>query len=735
MKRYSFRIIVAGTKDDILKLFSERQAYGMQILKLVNDQANSIPQNMKFLAAWCFLEPSTEIPDVRRIIEQIIYEGIKINKTSPKNKTITLELSGQERTFSEPSELIAFLDSQVRTSVKEVSVNTDLEPIIQSPDGKIKIFRVSGEYAPLIAKKLGGDTTWCITKPSTGMYYHYRNNGSTFYFVFDENMKGTPLEKVAVDLKTLAKSRTVELTDLENKTGQNLTSDIPGQKGKDWNAYSSYLKQSGVDLNEQDENGQTKLRPEPQTPVEREEQKLLGERVLSLEEFKNLFTNENILRNFPSKYLARGHQLTEEQFDWLFDNQNKVNTSIIFQYMESQNLSYGQIEKIKKIPKFINRFKAIQVNILEVTGQMELWVKYLFTPEELKAVDLSKNNEGIFFFPPKYLEPDFIEREFEKDPEKFIESIGHRFDMITPKIKDIILEKKGIFFFPPHFTTPELKELEFEKDPDRFIEMIKRLYGDRYVTPKIKDKIYDISIERGENLLYMPYQLFFPKATLVELAQYIAKFPDTNYISLQLPKGVLYYPKFLKLLSSLGYNGWTKMFSSSGMTKEYKLSILVSLIKKDITLLSFIPKEDIPDSHGFGTSVEEYLAKFAPDILKQIISNSEYAQKFDRLKLLWFSKFLTKKNMDEWDKHQQSATERSLEEAYETVSKFEMGELPENTAVNPQENPEETSETQNPMVGLMKKLDDSGMYGVADKVQNLLKRTVDKTKESLDKLS
>ena len=39
------------------------------------------------------------------------------------------------------------------------------------------------------------------------------------------------------------------------------------------------------------------------------------------------------------------------------------------------------------------------------------------------------------------------------------------------------------------------------------------------------------------------------------------------------------------------------------------------------------------------------------------------------------------------------------------------------------------------MVGLMKKLDDSGMYGAADKVQNLWKRTVDKTKESLDKLS
>jgi hypothetical protein len=57
---------------------------------------------------------------------------------------------------------------------------------------------------------------------------------------------------------------------------------------------------------------------------------------------------------------------------------------------------------------------------------------------------------------------------------------------------------------------------------------------------------------------------------------------------------------------------------------------------------------------------------------------------------------------------------------------IEVGELPENTPENNQSNPR---------VGFMKKLDNSGMYGVADKVQNLWKRTVDKTKESLDKLS
>ena len=59
-----------------------------------------------------------------------------------------------------------------------------------------------------------------------------------------------------------------------------------------------------------------------------------------------------------------------------------------------------------------------------------------------------------------------------------------------------------------------------------------------------------------------------------------------------------------------------------------------------------------------------------------------------------------------------------------------MGELPQN---DPQETLQKTPS--NPMVGFMKKLDDSGMYGVADKVQDAWKRSVDKTKESLNKLS
>ena len=302
MKRYSFRVIVASLKEDVQKLFPEHQAYGIQILRLLNDTSNGIPQNMKLLAAWCFLDPSTSVPVVRHVIEHIIYEKITY-KISPKRKTATLGLSEGERTFSKPSELIAFLDAQIRTSVAEVSIETDIEPLIQSEDGRIKIYKVFGENAPQIAKKLAGDTTWCITKPNSGMYYFYRNQtGSTFYFVFDENMKGTPLEKVAVDLNTSKKGEIVRLTDLNNRTGENLTADVPGSEGTDWKAYSSYLTQSGIDLNEQEENGQNKLRREPLTQVEIEEQTLLGEPLSTLEDFKKLFTNENIRRNFPSKY-------------------------------------------------------------------------------------------------------------------------------------------------------------------------------------------------------------------------------------------------------------------------------------------------------------------------------------------------------------------------------------------------------------------------------------------------
>jgi hypothetical protein len=685
MKRYSFRIIVASVKEDIQKLFPEHQAYGIQILRLLNDPANGIPQNMKLLAAWCFLEPNTSVPVVRHVIEHIIYEKITY-KVSPKSKTVTLGLSEGERTFSKPSELIAFLDAQVRTSVAEVSIETDIEPLLQSADGRIKIFKVFGENAPQIAKKLAGDTTWCITKPNSGMYYFYRNQtGSTFYFVFDENMKGTPLEKVAVDLNTSKKSQIVRLTDLNNRTGENLTSDVPGSEGTDWKAYSSYLTQSGIDLDEQDENGQNKLRREPLTQVEVEEQKLLGEAVSSLEDFKKLFTNENIRRNFPSKYLVRGHGLTNEQFDWLLDNQTRVNTAIIFQYLESAQLPDEQIQKIKKFPKFLKRLKEILFNSLEATGYMRTDLKNLFTPEELKQADLSKNKEGIFFFPANYLNPEEIETEFEKDPDLFIKTMmeNRRFDVITPKIKD---------------------------------------------------KIYEISINKGINLLYYPYHLFFPKATLSELAQYIAKFPDTIYGQLAMPEGILLSASFLKLLSSLGYNAWTKMFSISDTPlKSFlgnRVPAFVSLLEKDITFLSLFPKEDIPKKHINDTSIEEYIAKHSPDIFQQIISNPAYASKFNRLKLLQFSKFPVDKHHDEYDKWDLTRTKHRLDMAYKATPQLEMGELPEET---PEKSPEETQE--NPMVGLMKKLDDSGMYGVADKVQNLWKRTVDKTKESLDKLS
>ena len=147
------------------------------------------------------------------------------------------------------------------------------------------------------------------------------------------------------------------------------------------------------------------------------------------------------------------------------------------------------------------------------------------------------------------------------------------------------------------------------------------------------------------------------------------------------------------------------------------------------SFLSLFPKEDIPKIY-FNTSIEEFIAKHAPDIFEQIVSSPAYASKFNRLRLLQFSNFLRKRVNDDHDKEQLSRTDQSLDKAYEAVPEFEMGELPQN---DPQETLQKTPS--NPMVGFMKKLDDSGMYGVADKVQNLLKRTVDKTKESLDKLS
>jgi hypothetical protein len=152
----------------------------------------------------------------------------------------------------------------------------------------------------------GKSYTFCIGRPGTGnMYQSYRDTQtSTFYFIVDKNKIKTnedgtvdlsdPLHIVVYDQT----ERGTLLTDGDNHTGN------IAEYGRDDKAYTEYLKSMGVPVGEL-------LKNRPKTDEERREQELLGKRNEDLEWFIKL------PYEYKSKYIGRGHQLTDDQFDYL----------------------------------------------------------------------------------------------------------------------------------------------------------------------------------------------------------------------------------------------------------------------------------------------------------------------------------------------------------------------------------------------------------------------------------
>ena len=160
-----------------------------------------------------------------------------------------------------------------------------------------------------IAYTMGGLTgrgySFCIGQPGNTMYQSYRDTKtSSFYFIVDKNHFTTnedgsinlddPLHIVVFDNTEYG----VELTDANNTTGT-----IAKPFGSDSDKYVAYLKSKGVPVDQ--------LINKPKTDQEREEDELLGRQNMSLEWFVKLPIE------LKSKYIGRGHELTNDQFDYL----------------------------------------------------------------------------------------------------------------------------------------------------------------------------------------------------------------------------------------------------------------------------------------------------------------------------------------------------------------------------------------------------------------------------------
>jgi hypothetical protein len=164
------------------------------------------------------------------------------------------------------------------------------------------------EVGKCIAYTMGGLTgkgySFCIGQPGNTMYQSYRDaKTSSFYFIIDKNHFNTnkdgsvnlddPLHIVVFDNT----QHGIELTDANNTTG------TIAEYGDDPYEYIWYLESKGVPVN--------KLVNRPKTDQEKKEDELLGKANSDLEWFMKLPIE------MKSKYIGRGHRLTDAQFDYL----------------------------------------------------------------------------------------------------------------------------------------------------------------------------------------------------------------------------------------------------------------------------------------------------------------------------------------------------------------------------------------------------------------------------------
>lgn len=148
--------------------------------------------------------------------------------------------------------------------------------------------------------------TFCIgAYGASNMFQSYRDNyGSTFYFIVDKNRIITnedgsvnlddPLHIVVYDVQ---QNDNVILTDGDNNTG-NIS-----EFGRDEKAYINYLKSHNVPVDI--------LVNKPKTQQEIEDDKIIGKQNTNLQWFINL------PMDYKSRYIGRGHTLSDQQFDYL----------------------------------------------------------------------------------------------------------------------------------------------------------------------------------------------------------------------------------------------------------------------------------------------------------------------------------------------------------------------------------------------------------------------------------
>ncbi len=263
MKRYSFRIIVAGIKEDIQGICNFL-GKDDEFCKGLREKVKTYESRFQVFAAWLFargIEPEEYVLALQKYIDsrRLDPSKIKVSKNA-------IQINDDK--FEDALKFTEYIHAnypvlEVEKSQDNVVSGEDI-PVVANEDNSIQIFEINNANDG--RRLVGNDTNWCIGYSGpNNMWQSYRDNHDASFFVVVDNNPPTPEQrKVAIDFTG---HNQVLLTDIPNRTGRTLSN------GMDWDAYSNYLKGKGVNLGATRENPETGeeeviLKNKPRTPEE-----------------------------------------------------------------------------------------------------------------------------------------------------------------------------------------------------------------------------------------------------------------------------------------------------------------------------------------------------------------------------------------------------------------------------------------------------------------------------------
>lgn len=294
-----------GKGDDISK-------WAIEQFRTVDETRNkllTLPMTILFLKSGTM----PEILKTFKIVSDLVNND-KIPLPVAENNVVRVG----KKTFSNIDTFTEYI-TDINTMTKEYrewkntfTIDVDAEPIFPRNKAEEKsniVIYDANDVGRCIKYGMGGITgkyyQFCISKPGNTNWQSYRDQkGSTFYFVFDKNRDlSDPLHLTVVD-HTVGKGMYdvnggFEITDVNNSTN-NIS-----EFGDNILGYIEYLRNRGVPVEEIFIN-------RPKTEEEKDEQSRLGTKNTDLIWFKNLSFNEK------TKYIGRGHELSDEQFKYLW---------------------------------------------------------------------------------------------------------------------------------------------------------------------------------------------------------------------------------------------------------------------------------------------------------------------------------------------------------------------------------------------------------------------------------